>query len=163
MKLWPINLFAVAILSGCSITHPTAHSRAQTRATPLSYDAVVKYFDETGMRKTEVQPRCTIFSEGEWASANHYDYCLIVLENSDEDIQVTFYLTDAHEMNWVTEFLDSPFFTRAETEKLFGILRGTGGVRGASAGRYRVSFDHLEPRHAQIFVLSFTPAGAPSR
>ena len=51
-----------------------------------------------------MQPRCAIFFEGEWKSANVYNYCVIMVENSDEDIQVTFYLTDAHEMNWVTDF-----------------------------------------------------------
>ena len=48
--------------------------------------------------------RCAIFFEGEWKSANVYNYGVIMVENSDEDIQITFYLTDAHEMNWVTEF-----------------------------------------------------------
>jgi hypothetical protein len=43
-----------------------------------------------------------------------------MVENSDEDVQVTFYLTDAHEMNWVTEFLDSAFFNRTETENFSG-------------------------------------------
>jgi hypothetical protein len=36
-----------------------------------------------------------------------------MVENSDQDVQVTFYLTDAYEMNWVTEFLDSAFFTQS--------------------------------------------------
>ena len=57
-----------------------------------------------------MQPRCVIFFEGEWKSANVYNYGVIMVQNSDEDIQVTFYLTDAHEMNWVTEFLGFSVF-----------------------------------------------------
>ena len=77
---------------------------------------MVSFFKEARLRPTEVQKRCTVFFEGEWKGANSYNYCLIIVENSDEDVQVTFYLTDAHEMNWVTEFVDAPFFAPTETK-----------------------------------------------
>lgn len=117
---------------------------------------MVSYFKETGLRTTEVQKRCTIFFEGEFKTKDIYDYCLIVVENSDEDIQVTFYLTDAHEMNWVTEFLDAPFFAPAETQKLFGLINSRRDVRREKVGRFLVDFHKWEPRHAQIIVFSFT-------
>ncbi len=41
------------------------------------------------------------------------------MRQRDEDLQVTFYLTDDREMNRVNEFLDSKFFTRGETEDLY--------------------------------------------
>jgi len=72
-------------------------------------------------------------------------------------MQVTFYLTDAHEMNWVTEFLDAPFFARGETEKLFGLINSEHDIRGQKIGRFRVDFHLWQPRHAQIIVFSFTP------
>jgi hypothetical protein len=72
-------------------------------------------------------------------------------KNSDEDIQVTFYLTDAHEMNWVTEFLDAPFFARAETENLFGLINSNDEVRGKKIGRFHVDFHRWEPRHAKFW------------
>ena len=80
-----------------------------------------------------------------------------MVDNSDQDIQVTFYLTDAHEMNWVTEFLDSQFFTRNETEKLFSLMNANKDVRGQNVGRFRVDFHHWQPRHAELLVFSFTP------
>ena len=86
-----------------------------------------------------------------------YSYCVILVENSDEDIQVTFYLTDAHEMNWVTEFLDAPFFAPVETEKLFDLINSGHDARGDKIGRFRVDFHRWQPRHAQILVFSFTP------
>lgn len=131
---------------------------AGTNVQPLTYANVVSHFKETGLRTTQVQKRCTIFFEGEWKSANVYNYGVIIVENSDEDIQVTFYLTDAHEMNWVTEFLDASFLAPAETEKLFGFVNTHREVRGEKVGRYRVDFHHWLPRHAQIFVFSFTPS-----
>ena len=108
------------------------------------------------LRPIQVQKRCTVFFEGEFKNANVYNYCLIIVENSDEDVQVTFYLTDAHEMNWVTEFLDAPFFAPAETKKLFNLMNFGQSARGKNVGRYRVDFHRWEPRHAQILVFSFT-------
>jgi hypothetical protein len=82
------------------------------------------------------------------------------MENSDEDVQVTFYLTDAHDMNWVTEFLDAPFFARDETERLFGLVNAGRNVRGERVGRFRVDFNRWQPRYAEILVFSFTPIRA---
>jgi hypothetical protein len=127
---------------------------------PLTYSNVVSFFKSAQLRPTEVQKRCTIFFEGEWTSANIYNYCVIMVENSDEDIQVTFYLTDAHEMNWLTEFIDAPFFARDETGKLFRLMNSEHDVRGKNVGRFRVDFHHWQPRHAEIFVFSFTPVRA---
>jgi hypothetical protein len=104
-----------------------------------------------------VQKRCVIFYEGEWQNANTYSYCVIIVENSDEDLQVTFYITDDREMNWVNEFLDSPFFTRGETENLFRLLHQKRHLRGEKVGRFRVDASQWETRHAEIIVFSFTP------
>jgi hypothetical protein len=130
---------------------------ATTATTPLTFANTVSFFKAAKFRATEVQPRCVIFFEGEWKNANVYNYCVIMVEKSDEDVQVTFYLTDAHEMNWVTEFLDSQFFNRSETEKLFTLMNAGKDVRGQSVGRYRVDFHHWQPRHAELLVFSFTP------
>src|SRR5204862_4807195 len=124
---------------------------------PLTYANVVSHFKAAHLRVTEVQKRCTIFFEGEFKSADVYNYGIIIVENSDEDVQVTFYLTDAHEMNWVTEFLDSQCFNRDETEKLFQLMNARSDVRGQNVGRFRVDFHHWQPRHAQLLVFSFTP------
>jgi len=103
---------------------------AKSATTPLTFANAVSFFKAAKFRVTEVQPRCAIFFEGEWKSENVYNYGVVMVENSDEDIQVTFYLTDAHEMNWVTEFLDSQFFRRDETEKLFQLMNARSDVRG---------------------------------
>ncbi len=151
---------AVCLFVGC-LTSPV-FAKTQKRASQsdpkqaLTYANVISYFKAAQLHPTEVQRRCTIFFEGEWKNANIYDYCVIIVENSDEDLQVTFYLTDAHEMNWITEFLDAPFFAQTETEKLFELMNSRGDIRAEKVGRFRVDFHHWEPRHAQIFVFSFT-------
>src|SRR4029453_18306966 len=149
-------LIANLVASGAPATKSTT-----TATTPLTFANAVAFFKGARFRATEVQPRCAIFFEGEWKSVDVYNYGVIMVENSDEDIQVTFYLTDAHEMNWVTEFLDSQFFSRSETEKLFQLMNARSDVRGQNVGRFRVDFHHWQPRHAQLLVFSFTPIRGP--
>lgn len=159
MKRLTSSGLLVLVLVGLTLGPLTASSKPnRSTVHPLTYENVVSHFRSAHLRATEVQKRCTIFFEGEWRNANIYNYGVIIVENSDEDIQVTFYLTDAHEMNWVTEFLDAPFFTRAETGKLFEIVQSTKDSRGKLVGRFRVDFHHWQPKHAEILVLSFTPA-----
>lgn len=154
MKHSFLSLVMVAMAS--SLLAQVAKSKpAPEQVQPLTYANIVSHFKAGGMRATEVQKRCTIFFEGEWKNADVYSYGIILVENSDEDVQVTFYLTDAHEMNWITEFLDAPFFSQAETRKLFSFVNGGEAMR-QKVGRYRVDFHKWEPRHAQIFVFSFT-------
>jgi hypothetical protein len=155
MKSW---LTIIAFLAGNTLlAAPTKQKEAAASVKPLTFENVVSFFKQAHLRPTEVQKRCTIFFEGEWKSADVYSYCVILLENSDEDIQVTFYLTDAHEMNWVIELLDAPFFTRAETEKLFALVNSDRDASGKTIGRFQVDFHRWQPRHAQILVFSFTP------
>jgi hypothetical protein len=157
MKNWVVALLAtIALLSAADAAQPRTTSRP-AGITPFNYANVVSFPKSAELRVTEVQKRCTIFFEGQWRSADVYDYCLIIVENSDEDVQVTFYLTDAHEMNWVTEFLDGPFFTRSETKRLFSLVNSERDIRGEKVERFRVDFHRLQPRHAEILVFSFTP------
>ena len=155
MKTW-LTIIAF-LVSSTLLAAPTKQHEAAANLKPLTFQNVVSFFKQAHLRPTEVQKRCTIFFEGEWKSADVYSYCVILVENSDEDIQVTFYLTDAHEMNWVTELLDSPFFTRAETEKLFALVNSDRDASGKTIGRFQVDFHRWQPRHAQILVFSFTP------
>ena len=146
-------LISTAILSASAVLPAKPSDGLQ----PFNYSQVVARFRATGLRATQVQKRCTVFFEGEWKNADAYAYALIVVENSDEDVQVTFYITDAHEMNWVTEFLDSPFFVRSETEQLFDLMNARQQIRGKKIGRFLVDYHQWKPRHAEIVVFSFTP------
>jgi hypothetical protein len=155
-----ISTLAAILSIGSGFAAQPSKTKSQSEAVnpqPLTYANVVSHFKAAHLRVIEVQKRCTIFFEGEFKSANVYNYGIIIVENSDEDVQVTFYLTDAHEMNWVTEFLDAPFFARGETEKLFGLINSEHDLRAQTIGRFRVDFHRWEPRHAQIIVFSFTP------
>ena len=152
-------------LNACALAAPPTEARSNAREpTPLTFANVRHFFsDNLNIRPTEAQKRCAVFYEGEWVNANVYNYCVIIVENSDEDLQVTFYITDDREMNWVNEFMDSAFFTRTETENLYRLLNHEKHARGEKVGRFRVDVSHWEPRHAEIIVLSFTSLRAPAR
>jgi len=157
MRTWALTILCVFTFAGFPIAAEPLKRKADSASPkPLTYANVVAFFKEARLRPTEVQKRCTVFFEGEFRKADIYNYCLIIVENSDEDLQVTFYLTDAHEMNWVTEFIDAPFFAPAETQSLFGLISSGHDVRREKVGRFRVDFHRWEPRHAQILVFSFT-------
>lgn len=152
-----ISLTAIIIAGSAFGAQPAKSKSDMARVQPLTYANVVSHFKSAGLHTTEVQKRCTIFFEGEWKNANVYNYGIIIVENSDEDVQVTFYFTDAHEMNWVTEFVDAPFFTKTETQKLFELINSGRDVRREKIGRFsRVDFHHWKPRHAEIIVFSLT-------
>jgi hypothetical protein len=154
-----ITLFlglTISTFLGCAATLVAAPAAGAPR--PLTFANVRAYFaDSLGFRPTEVQKRCVIFYEGEWVNAKIYNYCVIIVENSDNDLQVTFYITDDQEMNWVHEFLQSSFFTQTEAENLYRLLNREKHARAERVGRFRVDLSHWEPRHAEIIVLSFTP------
>ena len=154
-----INLATIIVVSSALAASPANSKKNLTGpgVQPFSYANVVAHLKASSLRATEVQKRCTIFFEGEWKNANIYNYGLIVVENSDEDVQVTFYLTDAHEMNWFTEFADAPYFARSETEKLFELINSGREKRGERIGRFLVDFHRWQPKHAEIIVFSFTP------
>jgi hypothetical protein len=157
-----ISLAIIALIGSAFAILPVKSKSARepepAKVQPLTYANVVAHFKAAHLRTTEVQKRCTIFFEGEWQSRDVYNYGLIIVENSDEDVQVTFYLTDAHEMNWMTEFLDAPYFTHAETQTLFDLMNSGRDTKGQQIGRFRrVDFHHWKPRHADIFVFSLTP------
>ena len=152
-----IAIICLCLMGSLVASEAAAGNSAKAATTALTYANAVSFFKAAKFRAAEVQPRCTIFFEGEWKNNEVYDYCVIMVENSDQDIQVTFYFTDAHEMNWVTEFLDSQFFSREETDKLFSRMNSNRDVRGQNVGRYRVDFHHWQPRHAELLVFSFTP------
>jgi hypothetical protein len=156
LRYTAIILLTVIACVGAIAAKPAKRQSESAITKPLTYTNVVSFFKEAHFRPTEVQKRCTVFFEGEWKDANSYNYCLIIVENSDEDVQVTFYLTDAHEMNWVTEFVDAPFFAPAETQKLFGLINSGHDARREKVGRFHVDFHRWEPRHAHILVFSFT-------
>jgi len=156
MKNWMLTIAGAAVWAGAILAAEPTKKPDAPAAKALTYANVISFFKEAKLRPIEVQKRCTVFFEGEFKNANAYNYCLIIVENSDEDMQVTFYLTDAHEMNWVTEFLDAPFFAKEETQRLFQMMNSHGDVRAERLGRFRLDFHRWEPRHAQILVFSFT-------
>jgi hypothetical protein len=151
----------LAVFDSASAATASRQVQSDAALKPLTYQTLVSFFKEAKFKATEIQKRCTMFFEGEWKDANVYSYCVVMIENSDEDLQVTFYLTDAHELNWVSEFLDGPFFSRAEKIALFGVLNSGRDVAQRPIGRFLVDYHACHPRHAEIVVFSFTPKGRP--
>ena len=69
------------------------------------------------------------------AQLRTYNYSVIIVENSDEDLQVTFYLTDDSEMNRVINSSTAPI-SLTEKESLFRLLYKS-TIPGRRVGRFR--------------------------
>lgn len=124
---------------------------------PLTFTNTVAFFREAlGRAPLKVDARTAVFAEGEWANRDVYSHAAILIENADEDLEITFMMSGDEGMNWVNEFFDSPFFERSETESLFQLLNNGPGTRRARVGRFAVELSRWEPRHHEIIVLSLT-------
>jgi hypothetical protein len=156
MKIKPLAAIALLLMSIFLYSATAAKDRTPE---PFNYENAVKFFHETlKERPLKVHQRCAVFFDGEYASANFYSHSVIIVENSDEDFEIAFYIGDDRGMFWVSEFLDSGFFTDQEKQSLFQLTHGTSGNRTTRVGRYRVELTRADPHHAKIIVFSFTAA-----
>ena len=155
------NSTSIAVIAALALSTSTAAPRSRSTSgdqlRPLTFGNVVAFFREAlGRSPLKTDARTAVFAEGEWKNRDIYNHSLIFIENADEDVEVTFVVSGDEGMNWVNEFFDSPFFQRAETEALFGLLNSVRGSRRANIGRFTVELSHWQPRHHEIVVLSLT-------
>ncbi len=158
MKNFVLLITAITFLTSQQLDAAAKPREHSAKRQPLTFGNVTSFFQDALRRAPlKVYKRCSIFSEGEWTNANWYNHSVIVVEKADEDVEVTFIMTGDEGMNWVNEFLDSPFFQRSETESLFQLLNNGHGTRRAKVGRFAVELSRWQPRHHEIVVLSLTP------
>src|SRR5262249_21312332 len=69
---------AVVFLASSALIAAPANEKQQRLTRPLTFENVVSFFKEAHLRPTEVQKRCVIFFEGEWKSADIYNYGIIL-------------------------------------------------------------------------------------
>ena len=132
--------------------------RDVARQKPLTFTNAISFFREAlGRPPLKVDQRTAIFAEGEWKNANIYNHSAIIVENADDDVEITYVMSGDEGMNWVNEFFDSHFFDQRETESLFALLNRGPGTHKANVGRFRVELSRWEPRHHVIVVLSLRP------
>jgi hypothetical protein len=139
---------------------PAAEKRPQSL--PLNFNNSVAFFKETlGKQPPEVHKRCVVFYEGEWATRTRYRHSVITVEESDEDLAITFCITDDRGADWINRFVRGPFFTVAETNELSGMLAHQDHRQSGRVGRFDVEVAHIVARRTEVVVLSFQTAGKP--
>jgi hypothetical protein len=160
-RLRAFGTFFIGVLA-LSVGNGSAHAADQRpQSLPLNFVNVVAFFKETlGKRPPEVHKRLVVFYEGEWATRTRYRHSLITVEESEEDLGITFCVTDDRGADWINRFMSGPFFTVVETKALSGMLadRHRQSVR---VGRFDVEVAHMVARRTQVVVLSFQTAGKP--
>jgi hypothetical protein len=150
---------ALALSSGSGSVH-AAEKRPQSL--PLNFNNSVAFFKETlGKQPPEVHKRCVVFYEGEWATPTRYRHSVITVEESDEDLAITFCITDDRGADWINRFVRGPFFTVAETNELSWMLAHRDHRQSGQVGRFDVEVAHIVARRTEVVVLSFQTAGKP--
>jgi hypothetical protein len=150
---------ALALSSGSGSVHG-AEKRPQSL--PLNFNNSVAFFKETlGKQPPEVHKRCVVFFEGEWATRTRYRHSVITVEESDEDLAITFCITDDRGADWIHRFVRGPFFTPAETNELSGMLAHGDHRQSSRIGRFDVEIAHMAARRTEVVVLSFQTSGKP--
>ena len=156
--------FALALYVGLAEAAPPKSAQPLVGGRPVTFANTVAFFRKAlGRAPLKADARIALFAEGEWTNPNVYNHSAIFIENADEDMEVTFMMSGDEGMNWVTEFFDSPFFTRRETEAFFQLFHSGLGTRRKNVGRFKVEMSRWRPHHHEIVVLSLTPSTRPGR
>ena len=154
------TLICVLALSLASGSVYAAEKRPQSL--PLNFYNSVAFFKEMlGKQPPEVHKRCVVFYEGEWATRTRYRHSVITVEESEEDLAITFCITDDRGTDWRNRFIRGPFFTSAETNELSGMLAHQNHGQSGRVGRFDVEVAHMAARRTKVVVLSFQTAGKP--
>ena len=149
---------SLALIIATSLAAFAKPSPKHIQRRPLTFANTVAFFHEAlGRAPLKSDARTAVFYESEWKNRDTYNQSLILIENADEDIEITFIMSGDEGMNWVNEFFDSAFFERAETESLFQLLNSVKGTRKANLGHFAIEISRWQPHHHEIVVLSLTP------
>ena len=160
LRTFGTTLICALALSPGSGSVQAAEKRPQSL--PLNFYNAVAFFKEMlGKQPPEVHKRCVVFYEGEWATRTRYRHSVITVEESDEDLAITFCTTDDRGADWINRFIRGPFFTPAETNELSGMLAQQDHRQSGRVGRFEMEVAHLAARRNIVVVLSFQTAGKP--
>jgi hypothetical protein len=158
-----LRTFGLACVCALAVLLGSAHAAdKRPQALSLNFINAVAFFKETlGKRPPEVHKRLVVFYEGEWATQTRYRHSVITVEESEEDLAITFCITDDQGADWINRFVRGPFFTPTEANELSGMLAHKDHRQSDRVGRFDVEVAHMAARRTEVVVLSFQTAGKP--
>jgi hypothetical protein len=161
-RLWTFGTAFVCALALSSWSGSMHGAEKRPQSLPLNFNNSVAFFKETlGKQPSEVHKRCVVFYEGEWATQTRYRHSVITVEETDEDLAITFCIIDDRGADWINRFVHGPFFTTAETNELSGMLALPNHRQSGQIGRFDVEVAQMVARRTEAVVLSFQTAGKP--
>jgi hypothetical protein len=161
-RLRTLGATLISVLALASGSGSVFAAEKRPQSLPLNFYNSVAFFKEVlGKQPPEVHKRCVVFYEGEWATRTRYRHSLITVEESEEDLAITFCITDDRGKDWIDRFVHGPFFTVAETNELSGMLAHQDHRQASRVGRFDVEIAHTAARRTRVVVLSFQTGGKP--
>ena len=133
--------------------------------TPLEFQAIVNHFKvTTDVRPVRLHKQAVIFALGEaYRTGDHMESVIIVTEDPPR-LAVSFLVSGGYGMNFVNEFFEASFFSRAESEGFYALLHGPQERASATFPRFAVEFTRVNTPEWHFISLTFGPPqkGAPT-
>ncbi len=153
------SLIHLAILSAWFVAQPDVF-RAE-KVEPLRFKPVVELFTKmTEIHPMKIHARCVVFGLGEAYKANDHVESIIIVTEDPPRLAVSFVISGGYGMNFVGEFFEAPWFTRAESEEFHRLLYGPQGHSSARFDRFGLDFSRIETPEWHFISMSFGPPKA---
>ncbi len=158
----PLSFHVALLAAALAVVSPLDRVEAPT---PLGFEAIVNHLKETtDARPTRLHKQAVIFALGEaYRTGDHMESVIIVTEDPPR-LAVSFLISGGYGMNFVNEFFEAPFFTRAESEEFYGLLHGPQERASAAFPRFAVEFTRVNTPEWHFISLTLGPPrkGAPT-
>jgi hypothetical protein len=135
----------------------TRASRFTPGLLPFSFNQVLSYFDDV-FQKSGYRAQDHFYLIIEVGAPN--ELVTIAVYSTGQKIGVTLLSGGNSGVNYLREFFEAPFFLKAESEQLYGLLDAGQGVRSAALSRFQVKVDVSDTREWIIIKVEFEPLGA---
>jgi hypothetical protein len=180
-NIW-FTTFALAIASGALGLSPAIasdepvlsistapgkpHSVLPARALPFSIQDFASFLSETfHMQPVESEPDCVKFIYAERQNdGRDVEIMRIMIQSRETHLQVAFSFKEFNVMHYVAEFMEGPFFTRAESEQLYALLYAPAGQRSwKQVGRFQARVTLVDGADGMDALFEFAAAASVGR
>ena len=144
-----------------STTHAPAQPTLTAKALPFSLQDFASFLSLTfHMQPIESEPDSVKFIYAERQSdGRDVEIMRIMIRSREAHLQVAFSFKEFNVMNYVAEFMEGPFFTRAESEQLYELLYNPAGQASwKQVGRFQAKVTFVNGSEGMDALFEFAAA-----
>jgi hypothetical protein len=133
------------------------------RALPFSIQDFASFLSENfHMQPIESEPDCVKFIYAERQSdGRDLEIMRVMIRSREAHLQVAFSFKEFNVMHYVAEFMEGPFFTRAESEQLYALLYAPAGQHSwQQVGRFQAKVTFVDGSEGMDALFEFAAAAS---